>query len=701
MKQFAYRLLALLLSIIWGASCYAAQSPEANTQGMIRAQLISDVDALAAQTKTFTVGVRLTPNQPQWHHYWQNAGDSGMATAVTLTLPPQLSASPIMWPTPKRILTGDIVSFAYDEPVVLPLRLTASQPITSDVTLKAHAEWLACHDSCIPESADLELTIPAASATRSDSQSTDALKLALASAPKPLASPITLTRDGSTTTLSVPLTALPQPFDAVDIFPITEGMVKNDAPVSFSTTGDQLTVTLTSAKEPKQGDFEAVLLLKNQEATTAWRISTLPQTASSSTKTPAPAATTPETNQGNLLYALVLALLGGMILNIMPCVLPVLSLKLLSLSHKAHSAPALARKHGIAYTLGVLACFSVLGVLLVGLQQSGQAIGWGFQLQSPYFVTALAILMLLVGLNLLGAFHIPDLLGSWGQRLTHEDNTSGSFFTGALAALTATPCTAPFMAPAVGFALTLPPISAVLVFEMIGLGMALPYLAVSFIPALRRLVPRSGAWMVTFKQFLAFPMFATVAWLLWVMVRGACSYALAPAMSILVLTAFGVWVVNHITRKAIKWSLLGAVIAAIVYATTQLGHLPQLEASNSNKQTFSESALQDLRDKGTPVFVDATADWCLTCKINEFRVLSHDSIKQHFAQQGIVTLEADWTRKDDHITRYLQGLGRNGVPVYVFYPPKGEPVLLPQILTSAEVIRTTCLKGACAETPQP
>ncbi len=702
MKHFI--LIVIILTLFnFAKSDVAARESIPITPQIITASLISDKDTLTKNEQTLTLG--LTLKHPEgWHSYWRNAGDSGMATSVTLTLPEGVTASEILWPMPSRLATGDITSYGYSGDITLPFSLTITRPLTTPITIKAQATWLACKDSCIPETADLILSLPISATTSFNSHHQTILKTALTNTPKPLTQSAYFTHSNTQIILSIPRTSLPKgTISHVDLFPITENTLKSTPPVSFIEHENALDITLNTSTSKQVNALDAVIILTQQNTTTSWSLHATQGTTATTNSLPhtqAPPITDnlqKEFDFGQFLNVILLALLGGLVLNVMPCVLPVLSLKLISLTYKATQSRTTALKHGIAYTLGVLTCFTILGVTLVLIQQTGSSIGWGFQLQSPYFVTALAIIMMLVGLNLIGAFTLPDLLGTLGHNLTAQDNPVGSFFTGALAALAATPCTAPFMAPAIGFALTQSPLGAMLIFESLGFGMAAPYLLISVIPALRRFIPKAGAWMITFKQCLAFPMFATVAWLLWVMVRGACSYALAPAMAILILTAFAVWVGTHLTHKLIKTILLTLSFIAIAYATNQLNQLPALTTSSNTftNQSFNEKTLQSLRQNGNAVFVDATADWCLTCQVNEASTLSREQIRTHFKNQNITVLTADWTRKDDNITRYLRSLGRQGVPVYVFYPPHGEPILLPQILTVDTVLQATCIKGDC------
>ena len=395
----------------------------------------------------------------------------------------------------------------------------------------------------------------------------------------------------------------------------------------------------------------------------------------------APPSTRAATGGMSLGLALLLAFAGGMVLNLMPCVLPILSLKALALVKKSSASRSESAAHGMAYSAGILVSFAAIAILLIALQQAGGAVGWGFQLQSPGFVTVLALITFGVGLNLSGVFTVPHLFGGAGQALAAKRGLPGTFFTGALAVLVATPCTAPFMAPALGFALTQPPLAAFLVFEALALGFAAPLLLVSLSPKLLSLLPKPGAWMHTFKQLMAFPMYATSAWLVWVLTRAGGEQALSEALALLVGAAFLLWLHEHMkTRLVHNLYQLGLLVFAVFFAWLLLsgpGKLPEAQ-----EIPFSQEKLSELRAQDTPVFVYATASWCITCKINEATSLRTARAMEHFKKEGIVVMKADWTNQDKEISDFLRGFDRQGVPLYIFYP-KGdaEPRILPQILT--------------------
>jgi thiol:disulfide interchange protein len=383
------------------------------------------------------------------------------------------------------------------------------------------------------------------------------------------------------------------------------------------------------------------------------------------------------------------AMLGGVVLNLMPCVLPVLSLKALALVKKAGSEAAHVKKLGLAYTLGILISFGLFAGLLIVLQQAGNAVGWGFQMQSPAFVAFLVYLLFLVGLNLSGFFHLPTLLGNAGQGVANEDSTRGSFLTGILAAAVATPCTAPFMASAVGAALTYPVWQAMLVFEALGFGLALPFLLISFFPRLLKFLPKPGAWMNRLKHILAIPMYASVAWLLWVLMQQTSQNGLAVVLMGMTAIFLAVLIKK---RHLLIFAFIAAALSLPAMGLLQDDRMP-IPASHTQHDVeivpYSPAKLEALRAAGKPVFVDATAAWCITCQVNARVAIHTDQTMQAFKTQGVTLMVADWTRQNPEISAWLKSFGYQGVPLYVFYPADNQkPKILPQLLTEDIIIKT-------------
>ncbi len=578
------------------------------------------VNAPAAQSSN-VVWAGVTFTMPEhWHIYWQNPGDSGLPTAYEWKLPSGMKAGEIVWPAPERLEVSGLVNYGYSNKVTLPVPLTAEGAPRGEITVKA--KWLVCADVCIPESATLTATLP--------TETKDAaaiLQAARDAAPSEmLRGKYAAQHDKVMLTLTLADSA--RVSDAY-FFPLDDGILANAAKqeFAFDETTRELTFTLARGSADTLPEWNGVVRItqgnKKYSATVVAVLDAAVATASAAEAEPVPAA------KLALISALMLAFLGGLILNIMPCVLPILALKALTIAKKADASRAAAATQGVAYTIGVVGSFLIIAGLMLALKASGAAIGWGFQLQNVWFVGALTLVMLAVAFNLLGVFHLPVLFGTKAAE-ANENTVRGSLLTGALAVLVATPCTAPFMATAIGATLTYPAIEALLVFAALGFGMAAPFLLISVWPAARRLLPKPGAWMHRFKQILAIPMFATAAWLIWVLV--------------------------------------------------QL-HSPSMPVMDNVHVPYSAEKLRELRSGGTPVLVDVTAAWCLTCKVNE-RVALQPKVMQDFLyKKNVVLMVADWTNSDPAITAYLASFGRNGVPLYVYYPPNAEPKVLPQILT--------------------
>ncbi|MDX2095296.1 MAG: protein-disulfide reductase DsbD family protein [Alphaproteobacteria bacterium] len=618
MHPFTRYALALLLLAPLTATAQEAPltSPIAKATLLVDAPRVKAGEAIAA-------GVHFTL-PPHWHIYWQNPGDSGIPTTLSWELPEGLSAGEIAWPAPERFAIEGIVGYGYSNEVTLPVTLTpARDGLIGDVTVKAN--WLVCKDICIPESATL--TAPLAANPEGATH--------LATAQAHLPQPFTGEAHFSVTPQSVTLTlrrATPWENAAQAWFaPVEDGLIANEPIGAVTPNGNDLQLTFARGAAAPIDLWHGIIHYMQDGKPVAAAVTA---TRTEAAAEPAAAPRIPAGGaSSSLLLALALAFVGGLILNIMPCVLPILALKALALAKKAEASRLDAAKQGLSFTAGVVVSFLLIAGLMLALKASGSAIGWGFQLQNPNFVGLLALVMLLVSASLFGFFELPVL---YGERATGVDESKlrGSFFTGVLAVMVATPCSAPFMATAIGATLSMPTLQALLVFATLGLGMAAPFLTISLWPAARRLLPKPGAWMHRFKQILGVPMLATALWL--------------------------------------------------IYVLAQLLQPVTFDASDGHA-AYSAPRLAQLRAEGTPVLVDATAAWCLTCKVNERVALKPDSMQQFFREKGITLMVADWTTNDPAITDYLTGFGRNGVPLYVYYPAHGEPKVLPQILTPSIV----------------
>jgi thiol:disulfide interchange protein DsbD len=686
-----FALLALLGQAASAQSLPRFGAPERH----VDADLVAATDAIVPG-QPLAVGLRLR-HQAEWHTYWQVPGDSGLPTRIDWKLPAGFSAGPIEWPHPKRLPTGPLVNFGYDGEILLltTIQVPADVPVGSRVTLAGKAEWLECKDVCIPGESDIALTLPV-KPTAGPSAHVALFDATRALVPQPLAGATGQgTIDGSRIKLSL---ALPpgKTVSRLEFFPLREGRIEPAAPQVLKREGDAVELYLTAAL-PVQAEaktLEGVLVANGGPAAGGWiGAIDLPLVAGTVAPVSAAAAASPAVSM-SLLAALGAALLGGLILNLMPCVFPVLSLKLIGLAqHRTHSGSLAA--HGIAFAAGVVLSFLLLAGLLIALQQAGSALGWGFQLQTPWVVAALTVLFFLIGLNLLGVYEFTfgSRIGNAraAEGLARKGDWRGSFATGVLAVIVASPCTAPFMSAALGYAITQPAAIALSVFAALGVGMAAPYLLLTLFPALLHKLPRPGRWMELFKQFMAFPMFATCVWLLWVLAQQAGAGGVGLALGVVVATGFAAWAFGLSQRGAysFRWvALAGVLVAALAFAplaSTDPAAVAKA-ASGDDWVEYSPEKLAQLKTEGTPVFVDFTAAWCVTCQVNKRVALTSDKVISGFAAAGVVRMRADWTTRDERITQALAQFGRNGVPLYVLYDTKGQPTVLPEILTEGTVL---------------
>jgi thiol:disulfide interchange protein DsbD len=599
---------------------------------------------------------------PGWHTYWRNPGDSGLATSVSWVLPKGVTAGASQWPTPERFTTGPIVNYGYKDEATLLVPLTvARQPAIGPAQTKLFL--LECAEMCIPEQATLDLDLRKASGTPA------IFAKARAALPRAFGGSAHVAVGAKTLVLTLTNAVLAGvKTDAVRFYPATAHAVDYDVSPSASISGDTLTWKVARSSHAKPfSKFDGVL---DVAGIGAFAVSAMPTAA------PVPAAP----HAATLVEAAVLALLGGLILNLMPCVLPILSMKALALAQSGGSSRAL-RRDGAFYFAGVLATFAAIAGSLLLLRVGGAALGWGFQLQSPLVVFALTLLMTAIGLNLLGAFEVPLSLAGVGNDLTRTEGGRGAFFTGALAVLVASPCTAPFMGTALGYALTQPAASAIIVFLALGMGFALPFSALAFTPALVRLVPKPGAWMVRFKEFLAFPMFATAIWLIWVLSQQSGPTGIALAFSIGLGLVFLFWLLPLLGPR-LRWAVGLAGLAALIALSLNIQTVP----ADTGWAPWSAGAVADARAAGKPVLVDFSAAWCVTCLVNERVALDDAAVVSRMKHDGVVALKGDWTNRNPAITAELGRYSRSGVPFYLFYPPQGHAVVLPQLLTPALVL---------------
>ncbi|MBA4801166.1 MAG: thioredoxin family protein [Euryhalocaulis sp.] len=654
-----------------------------------------------------------------WHTYWRNPGDSGEPTQIDLTLPDGWEAGEIVWPAPEPLPVGPLTNYGFSNEVLLPIPVTVPEDFDgAAAAIKADAYWLVCEEICIPESGKLELSLRVSEGEpRVHPRWGDRIADALAAMPQPALFDSTIALDGETAQLSLQDAGLSDALGAGDLrdfyfFPYEPGMVEAAADQTPHAMDDALILALTPGYELEDGAAPvAGVLTYEMRGAEGWagravEISAEPGEAADLSLAAAPARGGDGAGGGGqaLLLALIGAFVGGLILNLMPCVFPVLSLKALGFAQKAHEDPGTVRRHGLLFMGGVLVTFAALGLLLVALKAGGAAVGWGFQLQNPAVIMALALLFFLISMNLLGFFEIGGGLQNLGSGLVAgRSGGAAAFLTGVLAVIVATPCTAPFMAAALGYALSLPALGALAIFLALGLGLAAPFTLLAFFPALLRRLPRPGPWMDRFKQFMAFPMLAATVWLVWVLSIQAGPTGVAFALIGLLAAGFAIWA-GRFSGWTGRAAALGAMIAALltVPAAAQLstGGASVAETSGApgalSSEPWSRERVAQLQAEGRPIFVDFTAAWCITCQVNERTALKTSDVAAAFAQNDVAFLVADWTNKDAEIAAELERFGRAGVPLYLYYPPGGgAPEILPQILTERGILNTI-RKGAAA-----
>ncbi|PJI44375.1 protein-disulfide reductase DsbD [Ferrovibrio sp.] len=653
---------------------------------LVDAALIAEPQSIRAG-QPFWVGVRLRMAE-HWHTYWRNPGDSGLATEISWALPEGFTAGPIVWPVPERIPVAHLVNYGYEGEILLLTQIMPPAVLPAgEMPLRADVNWLVCQKECIPGEATVDLALPGGSG-----EGDPANKAAFDTARQQVAQPSPWPADMQMADASFVLTvAAPGPNggrirEAV-FLPHQEAMIEHAAPQPLQITAEGLTLQMprgsfAAAGLPQQTG--GLLLIKEDiGGRLQQQAFEYPQIAYGTAPVAQPA------DWAAVLQAALLALVGGMLLNLMPCVFPVLSIKILALVSHSGQGRAQMRRHGLAYTFGILVSFAALAGLLLVLRATGAQIGWGFQLQMPLVIALLAYLLFAMGLSLSGVFHLGGSFAGIGDALTRRSGTQGSFFTGVLAAVVATPCTAPFMATAVGFALTQPAAIGIAIFLALGFGLALPFLVLTCVPQLADRLPRPGLWMERVKQALAFPLYATVAWLIWVLSQQVGQQGLLAAMLGLVLVAAAAWSFGLRGRVAMASAVVLLVAAAgALYGTARDPAAPAVavaQPGGGSAESFSRQKLDTLVAQQKPVFVNMTAAWCITCMVNERTALSSDAVRAAFRARSITYMKGDWTNQDPEITRLLEQNGRSGVPLYLYYAG-GRSIVLPQILTPAIVL---------------
>ena len=711
MRIFKWLILGTLLA---SSAAFPLSGPTVATAN-VKARLITEAAAVGPGQ---TLWVALEFNiRDGWHTYWRNPGDSGEATTLAWTLPPGFAAGQIVWPTPHRFELPPLVNYGYANHVMHLVQITAPTDLKvgAPIALTAKASWLVCSDVCIPEDAELQLTIPTAAA-RAASAATDPAEASLFAAARadlpsaaPAATAARLQNGKLVITLGKEWGATLSQIKSLTFFPYDGDSIEYAAPQILTRTKDTVELAMKASTPTPSADatpraarttVSGVLLATEQSGNDTVPVpidiaATLTESAAS-----AAAGTVAGAAEAlSLPSLLLLAILGGLILNLMPCVFPVLSIKAIGLVEQAKKHPAAVRTKGLVFAAGVISSMLALAALLLALRSGGEQIGWGFQLQSPLFVTLMVYLLLAVGLNLSGVFEVGGSLAGVGDGLTQGDSYKASFFTGVLTTLVATPCTAPFMAAAVGAALTQSPVVALAIFAALGLGLSLPYLLISFAPWTRRVLPKPGAWMETLKQIFAFPMYASAAWLLWVLAQQTSALGLGAALAGAILVALAAWAYqkSKVSSAGGRATALITAIAAVLLALFLPVRFADVAAASpaavgtregESWQPYDAAKLAELTAAGKPLLVNFTASWCLTCLVNERNAFADTAVQEVFRDKGVTLMKGDWTNRDPAITQALASFGRAGVPLYVVYnakPGSTVPLVLPQLLTASLV----------------
>jgi thiol:disulfide interchange protein/DsbC/DsbD-like thiol-disulfide interchange protein len=698
------RILGTLLGLLPGLVPASAQ--ELDGRMLVEASLVADTTAVVPG-QPFQVGL-LLKMAPGWHTYWEYPGDAGLPTMIAWDLPMGFGTGPIQWPLPHRVLEpGDIEAYAYKDEVLLTTTIVPPENLTDKtITLRAISEWLVCEEICVPGSAELTLDLSvAATAVSANEELFRKFRDQIPSAePPPYA--LTWRRDGGQLTLKVEGL---EGVGEVDVFPLpVEGQLVNH-PMGGVVTDGVTTVTLETS-----GDLRGVLVVETAAGRRGWFVSSGEAIAASDN--PPSAATdraTPDRpgfqirspqSQTSLAMALFYGFLGGLILNLMPCVLPVISLKIFGFIRQAGEKPGKIFRHGLAFVAGIFLWFLGLGVIVVALKAAGSEVTWAFQFQNPWFNLVIASIVFVFALNLFGVFEIvlPGRTNTALDGVSSGDGYAGSFAQGLFATLLATPCTAPFLGTALGFAFSQSAMVILVMFAAVAFGMGLPYLLLSARPGWMKMLPKPGAWMERMKQFMGFPLLATLLWLLYVLGNQKGLEGVIWAGSFLLCLALACWIYGAFCGplSSGKTRIVSIVLIFLIvgwggkyflagkFAASQRVESVGNDAGGIAWQPFSEKALAALLAEGKPVFLDFTADWCISCKYNERIAINVPAVRELIAAKGIVPVKADWTNANPEITAALKKFGRVGVPFYVIYPAgrPEDPITLPEILTENIVL---------------
>jgi len=687
-----------LLACLAFASAWAA--PVVRTEH-VEAEIVSDKSSAQPGVASL-IGLKLRMT-PEWHTYWKNPGDSGLPTRIKWTLPEGWKVGELHWPFPQKLPVGPLMNYGYEDEVVLLADLTPpADAKPGNAEIKARAEWLVCKDVCIPEKGELDFTLPVANQPAKDNPRWQA-HIERAKNMWPVQAQgwkYESALEGKSLVVRLVPPAGATPPDKVFFFPEQELLIEPAAPEKVTREGKSLRIEMKLADPPPKDvkTLAGVAVSESGWPDIARKAIQVDAPVSASLSRAAGTTTGGATSSGgldgSLGAAIAFAFMGGVLLNLMPCVFPVLGIKVMGFVEHAHGEARAMRMQGVMFFAGAVISFLALASLMLALRASGAQLGWGFQLQSPIVVMGLAVLFFVLALNLVGVFEWGAFAQSITSNLSARGRYADAFLSGALATVVATPCTAPFMGAAVGFTLTQSAPAALAIFTVLGIGMATPVLLLSLYPALLRKLPKPGAWMETFKQILAFPLFATVAWLTWVLGAQAGNDSVLALLGGLVVIALAAWMYGRWRHTEGMWRpalaiALGAAGIAVAWPTPYAADAAAAvtQEGDIQWQAWSPEKVRDLNSQGKAVFVDFTAAWCVTCQVNKRVALHNAEVMREFASRNVVALRADWTRQDPRITETLSSLGRNAVPVYALYAPgEAAPRLLPEVLTPSIVL---------------
>ena len=652
--------------------CASLISTQAHTDNIVDAS-DSRIEILTESTSItpgdeLLIGFKFTLN-PGWHTYWENPGDAGEGASIKWNLPNDVSASEILWPGPQRIPVEPLMTFGYEDEVVLLTKIYTSEATIVPLNLNALVSWYTCKEICIPQEA--EVSIPIKLGNKTPSVSKAILDQTLEEVPIQFEGTYRVQRLEDSYILQGQLENQDQ-YDSIYFFPKDYGLTDYTKDQFYEINKDSFSLQIKAAEiEIENRTFEGVIAINKGEAVSFIEINY-------------PLKAKPISQEFNIFTLIFFAFLGGLILNIMPCVFPILSIKILRFVEKSGDSTYKTIQQGLLFSLGVIVSFLAIAALLVSLKSGGESIGWGYQLQSPIVVSLLVYLFVVLGYIFMSNVVIGTSLARLSSISLGKGDSIESFLTGVLAVIVASPCTAPFMGSAIGFALLQPSFYSVLIFLGLGIGFSLPYLVLSAKPSLLSFLPKPGQWMETFKQFMAFPMWASALWLLWVLSSQVNNQEVIQVLLGSLLIIIGLWLVEKNNSKTnwIRWIVRLPFILLLIFSLWLIPtSYSDLDESKQNQLAYSPQLLEDLREENALVFLNFTADWCITCKVNESVALKTSKVRKLLTDKDITYIEADWTRKDPVISSALEEYGRTGLPLYLLFPSKGDPLILPEILT--------------------